>query len=307
MISIVSLNNKRSWQSVLFEKIIHPLPLVKDERKKNNFDKAMIDGETPYQLPKNVKKQFNIHNINGLDGPTFELLPRNEKFSKTIYYLHGGAYWWQPFFLHFRMLQNIANQNQARIIIPIYPKSPRYTADDVFPYILNNYKTAVKKFHLMSSALTLMGDSAGGGLCLSLLQLLENEKIDKPSKVILFSPWLDISNSNPDMKSIQPKDPLLNIEALAYQGDVYSGTFNTNSPLVSPINADFSKFPPVYIFSGSHDILYADVKKLSHKSNKNVNYYIFPKMDHVFIAFPIPESEKALEIVTRVISEQSAV
>ena len=55
-----------------------------------------------------------------------------------------------------------------------------FRSDDVFPYILNNYKMAVKKFHLMSSALTLMGDSAGGGLCLSLLQLLENEKIDKP-------------------------------------------------------------------------------------------------------------------------------
>lgn len=39
MISIVSLNNKRSWRAMLLEKIIRPIPLVKDERKEQNFEK----------------------------------------------------------------------------------------------------------------------------------------------------------------------------------------------------------------------------------------------------------------------------
>lgn len=56
MISIVSLNNKRSWRAMLLEKIIRPIPLVKDERKEQNFEKALIDSETPYQLPKAAQK-----------------------------------------------------------------------------------------------------------------------------------------------------------------------------------------------------------------------------------------------------------
>lgn len=298
------INCTRSCQSILLENLIRLFPLAKDERKKKNFDQAMIVSQKEYLLPKIVQKKFNIHQVNDIDNTTFVILPQNNKFAKTIFYLHGGAYWWQPVYLHFKMLQKIADQNNARVIVPIYPKSPGYTADTVLPYILNNYKKAIQKLHIMSSALTLMGDSAGGGLCLSLLQLLENEEIEKPSQVILFSPWLDLSNSNLEMIDIQPKDPLLNIQALRYQGEIYSGSLDEKAPLVSPINANFDKFPPLSIFCGTHDILYADIKKLSQKSNKNINSYIFPKMNHVFVAFPIPEAKKALNMVSQILNKQ---
>ena len=85
MISIVSLNNKRSWRAMLLEKIIRPIPLVKDERKEQNFEKALIDSETPYQLPKAAQKKFNIHKVAQIDETTFEIQPQNNKISKTIY------------------------------------------------------------------------------------------------------------------------------------------------------------------------------------------------------------------------------
>lgn len=295
----------RSWQAALFEKIIYSLPLTEDERKSANYKKALIISQKKYNLPKFFKKQFNIYNATTIDNSTFEILPKNGRVFKTIYYIHGGAYWGQPIFLHYKMLQKIADQNQARIIMPIYPKSPQYTADNVLPYIVRNYKKCVSKFHIMSSTLTLMGDSAGGGLCLSLLQLLANEAVDKPSNVILFSPWLDISNSNPAMKTIQPNDPLLNIDVTAYQGAVYSGSFETTAPLISPLYyADLSKLPPVHVFTGTHDILYADIEKLSKKNNDNVIIYVYPKMNHVFVVLPIPEAAQALTIVSRIINDK---
>jgi monoterpene epsilon-lactone hydrolase len=39
------------------------------------------------------------------------------------------------------------------------------------------------------------GDSAGGGLAISTLLKLSKENIPLPSGIILFSPWLDISQS----------------------------------------------------------------------------------------------------------------
>lgn len=82
MISIVSLNNKRSWRATLLEKIIRPIPLVKDERKEQNFEKALIDSETSYQLPKATQKKFNIHKVAQIDETTFEIQPQNKKFLK---------------------------------------------------------------------------------------------------------------------------------------------------------------------------------------------------------------------------------
>ncbi|WP_188351067.1 hypothetical protein [Leuconostoc pseudomesenteroides] len=44
------------------------------------------------------------------------------------------------------------------------------------------------------------------------------------------------------------------------------------------------------------------MKKLSRRDNDNVNFYIFPEMNHVFVTFPIPEAEKALNIVKQSIT-----
>jgi len=53
--------------------------------------------------------------------------------------------------------------------------------------------------------LIMMGDSAGGGFALALAQKLKNESIDQPAQIILLSPWLDITLTNPDIKEIDRK------------------------------------------------------------------------------------------------------
>lgn len=41
-----------------------------------------------------------------------------------------------------------------------------------------------------------MGDSAGGGLSLAMCQYAGEKNIEQPHKLILISPWLDISLEN---------------------------------------------------------------------------------------------------------------
>lgn len=299
-----TINYRRSWQSKFIEKL---MPLVLnpvDERKDNNYKQALVYSQAKYEIPSKTRKKFKVHNNFKIDNNTLELLPDDGHIVRNIYYIHGGGYWWQPLSLHYRMLRQISNQNQARIIMPIYPKSPAHKANEVLNYIFENYKKTIAELHLLPASLTLMGDSAGGGLCLSLLQLLKNDFIHvTPRHTVLFSPWLDLTNSNKYMPFIQPSDPMLNIESLAFQGIEYAGSIDPRAALVSPINADYSNLPTIDIFSGTHDILYADVKKLSEKQFPNVNCYIFPKMNHVFVAIPIPEAKKALRIVSQIIQK----
>lgn len=54
--------------------------------------------------------------------------------------------------------------------------------------------------------LILMGDSAGGGFVLALAQFMKQEEVPQPSQLILLSPWLDLSLSNPNIKEIDPSD-----------------------------------------------------------------------------------------------------
>jgi acetyl esterase/lipase len=69
----------------------------------------------------------------------------------------------------------------------------------------------------------LMGDSAGGGFALALAQRLRDEHLPQPGKIILLSPWLDITLTNECIKSIDRIDPFLGIEGLLEAGKQYAG------------------------------------------------------------------------------------
>lgn len=49
------------------------------------------------------------------------------------------------------------------------------------------------------SDIILMGDSAGGGMCLSLLILIREMGLPMPCAAILMSPWVDLTHSMPSI------------------------------------------------------------------------------------------------------------
>src|SRR3712207_7656426 len=49
------------------------------------------------------------------------------------------------------------------------------------------------------STVTLAGDSAGGGLALGLAQTLRDQGLPQPRRLLLVSPWLDLTLGNPDL------------------------------------------------------------------------------------------------------------
>lgn len=57
--------------------------------------------------------------------------------------------------------------------------------------------------------LIFMGDSAGGGFALALAQKIRDENDPQPGQIILLSPWLDITLTNPNINDIDGIDPFL--------------------------------------------------------------------------------------------------
>jgi acetyl esterase/lipase len=52
---------------------------------------------------------------------------------------------------------------------------------------------------IAASDIILMGDSAGGGMCLSLLQLIREMGLPMPAAASLMSPWVDLTHSMPSI------------------------------------------------------------------------------------------------------------
>jgi triacylglycerol lipase len=106
----------------------------------------------------------------------------------------------------------------------------------------------------------LYGDSAGGAMALAVAQLLVGRNEPAPSHMVLISPWLDVTMSNPVIASID--DPVLRMASLRKAGRQWAGDLPPTDPLVSPVYGSLAGLPPTAVYCGSLDLLAADVLRL---------------------------------------------
>ena len=222
-----------------------------------------IESKEPVQIENvcNVK----IENFDG--RKVFVVTPKEGKLSNTkILYFHGGSYMAEMSNDHWNFIKNLTIDTKSTIIIPDYPLSPKYNYKDVYNMVEPLYKEIANKVD--EKNLIVMGDSAGGGLALGLLEKVSCENISIPNKTILISPWLDVRLANPKIEEVQKEDKELNKETLKLAGLAYAGDDGINSYLVNPIDGNLSKLSNITILTGTSDILNPDVHVLEEKGKE---------------------------------------
>lgn len=222
------------------------------------------------KVPREIEENCEVETERFMGRKVFIIRPKNEIASeKKILYFHGGSYMAEMTLNHWKFIENLVLDTNYTVIIPDYPLTPKYTYKDVFKMVKPLYKEITEKIN--TDDLILMGDSAGGGLSLALLEEMSQEQIALPQKTILISPWLDVRLQNDEIDNIQKLDKELNKETLKIAGIAYAGgEDNTSNYLVSPIEGDLSKLNNIIIFTGTNDILMPDIYKLQEKA-KEVN------------------------------------
>lgn len=227
----------------------------------------------------------------------------NNDASTLIYYLHGGAFIYQPTVFHYRICWLLAQQIDALVVMPIYPKAPQYTYMYTLETVYNTYNEVSAGGDY--SNIVFMGDSAGGSLALSLGQYVVQKEGIAPNNIIAFSPCVDMSLTNIDIPVWQKNDPMLDANDLRLKLDAYFGSDRSSEIyLVSPMYCDYANMPPVTIFAGGYEILTPDIRKLTDSLKTQdiaISYYEYPKMAHTFVLLPIPEARDALEKVKTII------
>lgn len=219
------------------------------------------------KAPEEVQIDCNLETEEFIGRKVFIITPKNEqKSEKVILYLHGGSYVAETSSNHWKFLEKLVKDTNATIILPDYPLTPKYTYKDVFTMITPLYKEIIEE--VPTNNLILMGDSAGGGMGLALLERLSEENLEMPYKTILISPWLDVRLENPEIDNVQKYDKDLNKESLKIAGIAYAGKDGIDSYLVNPIDGDLSKLKNITIFTGTYDILNPDVHILDEKANE---------------------------------------
>lgn len=253
--------------------------------------------------PASISQTCHVHKVQINSRNVFTLEPKNSKKVRHILYLHGGAYiqgFTKP---HWNFLAELAVVSGCTIIAPDYPLAPKYTYRESFAMVIKVYRQMIMKAHPHN--ITVMGDSAGGGFALALVQKIKEEDIPQPENIILLSPWLDITLSNPDIKDIDAEDPFLGIEGLRQAGRLYAGDLNPGDYLVSPINGSLKGLGKISVFVGSKELLVADARKLRDLAvfeGIDINYYEYADMVHAWMLLNFPESKKAKQQIIDLLS-----
>ena len=219
--------------------------------------------------------------------------------SQIILYCHGGGY-------------TSGNLGYSR---PLASKLSHATGWETlcFEYRLapeNPYPAAVEDAvrvwdHLMYQGygardVTVAGDSAGGNLALVLLHRLKAEGRQLPKRLVLMSPWTDMTASGESYKERAELDPTITMEYIQAVRAAYSGGADLSDPMLSPLFGDFAGFPPTLIQVGSNELLYSDSEQLMKRvraAGVLCRMEEWKEMWHVFQMMPIKKAAEAMEHV----------
>ncbi|WP_434399879.1 alpha/beta hydrolase [Planococcus sp. 11815] len=237
------------------------------------------------------------------DIQVFTLNDQNSREQRVVLYLHGGAWTNQPLSFHWKLMDKIAQSVDAKIIAPIYPKVPHFNYKHTYSKLLSLYKETLRTVE-SPGQLTIMGDSAGGNIALGLAQLLKINDSPQPKDIILLSPAVDLTLDNPLIPKYEKKDPMLSAGGMDVITNIWSDDRSLEDPLISPIYGNLTGLGKITQFVGTHELIYPDAVKLDEKLTEQgieIQIFVYPKMNHVFVVMPVPEAENAQQKIINII------
>lgn len=223
---------------------------------------------------------------------------------KIILYLHGGAYVACSARTHRSLAARIMIESGVKVLLPEYRLAPEHPFPAAIEDAVSIYRWLLNQGYDPESII-FAGDSAGGGLSLATTLYLRDNSEPLPAALVLLSPWADLTSSGESYKKNKRKDPYLNIDGARKAALAYAGEEPLDHQLISPVFADYTGFPPLFIQVGSIEILLSDAETLAKKAREagvDVTYKAWKGMWHVWqVSNKMPESKKAIKEIGRFI------
>ena len=229
-----------------------------------------------------------------------------ESPARAILYLHGGAFVFGSPASYRNRAMRLSYRCNAEVFLPDYRLAPEHP----YPAALDD---AVSAWNLVKELrkgrpLFVGGDSAGGGLCLSLLLTLRDLGLDMPDGSLLISPWTDLTVSGPSVDANAGKDLWFTRRHLETWAGYYAGRSDRRSPYLSPVFAELSELPPLLLLVGENELLLDDtlrVRDAAARAGTEVSVHVGSGMQHDWpLTLPwLEESRLAWNAIRRFLEE----
>lgn len=232
--------------------------------------------------------------------PAIWALPDGADESKVMIYTHGGGFAVGSADSHRKIAGHTAKACGANAIVLNYRRSPEFP----FPAQVEDgvavYRALLDRGYQPEN-LSTIGDSAGGGLAVSIVLKIRDEGLPLPGAVITYSPWLDMEHKGTTLDTNAETDALVSREILQGMAGMFlpEGASPTD-PLANPLYADFTGFPRLYINVGELETLRDNgerLHELAKAAGVDCTLSVVDGMQHVFpsMAGTAPEVDEEIK------------
>ena len=231
--------------------------------------------------------------------PVLDVRPKGYKpDGRVLVFTHGGGFTLLSARATLGSAALMARATGLRVVSVDYSLAPaaRWAT-------IQEQATAVVKALVRSGCpmkrMAIYGDSAGGNLAVRTVLNLRDGHLGMPAAVVLFSPWVDLTNEGDTAATLAEADPTLSYPGfLLPSARAYADGLDLRDPRVSPVYADFTRgFPPTLIQEGTRTVLLSTSVRLYQRldaAGAGAVIDMYEGMWHDFQGTPIPESDRAI-------------
>ncbi|OJJ19130.1 hypothetical protein BKI52_20150 [marine bacterium AO1-C] len=235
------------------------------------------------------------------------LIPDKAHPNKVLLYFHGGGYALGSTDTHRSMVGIFAKRSGVSVLLASYRRIP----ESPFPAALNDamaaYEGLLEQGYKPEDILV-GGDSAGGGLAITLQLMLKEKEIALPAGSICLSPWTDLAITGDSVQKNIHRDPLTDIPRMKKWGRIYAGKEAITNPLISPMYGKLTGFGPMLVQASTDEVLYDDARRLvehAERDNVKIDFQEWQGLMHWWHLFwqVVPEANEAIDKIVTFMQE----
>jgi monoterpene epsilon-lactone hydrolase len=218
----------------------------------------------------------------------------------TILYFHGGSFSLGSPETAMVLTANLVRRTGLRAISLDYRLAPEHP----FPAAIEDGVAAFRGLleqGVDPGAIAFAGDSAGGGLTVTVTLAARDAGLPMPAALVALSPVLDHTRSGGTMRTKEGVDPFFTRESMGRTGALYLAGQDPEQPLLAPaLHADLTGFPPILLQVGTNEVLLDDSVRMADRARSqevDVILDVVADAPHVFPAYVgmLDEADHALD------------
>jgi monoterpene epsilon-lactone hydrolase len=240
-------------------------------------------------LPDGYQAEW-IHPVTSSNSPS--------TIDQAIFYTHGGGYVTGNCVDHRMHVAKFVQATGVGALLYDYRLAPEHPFPAAMQDTLTAYRWLLSQ-NVLPENIIIVGESAGGGLCLASLLAIRDEGLPLPAAGAALSPWTDLKCTGNSYRTNARRD-ISTLGSWEVWGSYYVGSNDPCHPWISPLYGDLHGLPPILIEVGDHEILLDDARRFAEKAmaaNVDITLHVWEGMVHCFplLAPMFPEATQAWE------------